>query len=308
MTAPQLERKLGELATGLAGREIYTTVEVSEYRPVFVSGRVARYGPVPWEPGLTVQQAVATVGGIAQDQSEDAVIQRKKARIDQQRLMAAMARLRAEQEGAEDVGIPEALVKSAGQASAEKLIHMQSVILLNRRSAVQKQLELLNRGKALAEEELNSLRVQRSKIDEQLQLRRKQRDRIQALLDQKLTVVDRALDETIKVSDLEEKVANISVAIARVQSTISGFDREALNATETRKAEVDTELVSVERELAQLGPVLGIQEPRENSGTGVGYTISRRNGNSVLVLTVNGSSALMPGDVLTVGDSPTQSP
>jgi exopolysaccharide production protein ExoF len=306
MTAPQLERTLAEMATGLAGREIYATVEVSEYRPVFVSGRVARYGPVPWEPGLTVQQAVATVGGIAQDQSEDAVIQRKKARIDQQRLMATMARLRAEQEGTEDVGIPEALSKSAGRESAERLIHMQSVILQNRRSALQKQLELLNRGKALATEELESLRVQKSKIAEQLEARRKQRDRIQALLDQKLTVVDRALEESIKVSDLEEKIANISVAIARVQSTISGFDREALNATELRKSEVDTELANVERELAQLGPVLDTAEPGASSqASSVGYTISRRKGKNVQVLAANPGSPLMPGDVLTVGDEQT---
>jgi protein involved in polysaccharide export with SLBB domain len=308
MTAPQLERKLGEMATGLAGREIYATVEVSEYRPVFVSGRVARYGPVPWESGLTVQQAVATVGGIAQDQSEDAVIQRKKARIDEQRLMAIMARLGAEQEGAEDVGVPEALVQIAGQAEAQKLIHMQSVILQNRRSALQKQIGLLNKGKALATEELDSLRQQKVKIDEQLQARRKQRDRIQALLDQKLTVVDRALEETIKVSDLEEKMANISVAIARVQSTIAGFDREALSATETRKAEVDTELVNVERELAQLQPLLQTADASEKAGikgSGIGYTISRRKGKSVEVVAANASTPLMPGDVLTVGDQTT---
>jgi hypothetical protein len=104
-------------------------------------------------------------------------------------------------------------------------------------------------------------------------------------------------------------MANISVAIARVQSTIAGFDREALSATETRKADVDTELVNMERELAQLQPVLQTADTGENAGagqgSGIGFTISRRKGKSVEVVAANASTLLMPGDVLTVGDQMT---
>ncbi|HWX46538.1 MAG TPA: polysaccharide biosynthesis/export family protein [Roseomonas sp.] len=38
-------------------------VEVTEYRPVFVLGMVERGGQTPYQPGMTVLSAVATMGG-----------------------------------------------------------------------------------------------------------------------------------------------------------------------------------------------------------------------------------------------------
>src|SRR4051812_22789766 len=120
-----------------------------------------------------------------------------------------MARLKAEQQGTQGIEKPAGLGKMAGKKETGKLIDEKITLMRNRRTSMQKQLEALTVGKTLASQELESLRVQRAKLDDQLQLRRKQREKIQALLDQKLTVADRALEETIKVSDLEEKSANL---------------------------------------------------------------------------------------------------
>ena len=38
-------------------------VSIAEYRPVYVNGDVAKPGPQPYRPGLTVRQAIATAGG-----------------------------------------------------------------------------------------------------------------------------------------------------------------------------------------------------------------------------------------------------
>lgn len=65
----------GQLLPGLLsdGREVMRTVDrgqvsasVVSYRPVFVSGAVARPGEVAFQPGMTVRQALAVAGGIAQ--------------------------------------------------------------------------------------------------------------------------------------------------------------------------------------------------------------------------------------------------
>ncbi len=302
LTISQFEALLTERATGIAGRDVFVTVEVSEYRPIFITGNVPRFGPLPWQPGLTVEQAIAAVGGIAQLQAADSLIQRRRAELDEQRLVAAMSRLKAEQQGAERIDPPDELIKLAGDSEAQKLMGAQLTLMENRRTSMQKQLESLAGGKALANEELEGLRVQRSKLDDQLQLRRKQRERIQSLLDQKLTVVDRALEENIKVSDLEEKYANLSVAIARVQATVSNFDRDALNLAAARKSEVDTEIIRVERELAQTRAVLNvIKAPDQEQELSIRYSISRRSkGNEVKLIEANASSLLMPGDLLAV--------
>jgi polysaccharide biosynthesis/export protein ExoF len=302
ITIGQLEEILSERATAVAGRDVYVTVEVSEYRPVFLTGNVPRFGPLPWQPGLTVEQALAAVGGVVQSQAVDAIIQRRRAELDEQRLIAAMARLKAEQQGAERIEIPAELVKLSGKTEAEKLIEAQLTLMHNRRTSMQKQLDSLAAGKNLGYQELEALRVQRSRLDDQLQLRRKQRERIQSLLDKKLTVADRALEEEIKVSDLEEKSANISVAIARVQTTITNFEREALNLAEARKSEVDTEIIRLERELAQTRAVLDVlKDPDEEQEPSIRYLISRRGkGNAVKLMEAERSSSLMPGDLLSV--------
>jgi polysaccharide biosynthesis/export protein ExoF len=302
ITIGQLEEILSERATAVAGRDVYVTVEVSEYRPVFITGNVPRFGPLPWQPGLTVEQALAAVGGIVQSQAVDAIIQRRRAELDEQRLIAAMARLKAEQQAAERIEIPAELVKLSGKTEAEKLIEAQLTLMHNRRTSMQKQLDSLAAGKNLGYQELEALRVQRSRLDDQLQLRRKQRERIQSLLDKKLTVADRALEEEIKVSDLEEKSANISVAIARVQTTITNFEREALNLAEARKSEVDTEIIRLERELAQTRAVLDVlKDPDEEQEPSIRYLISRRGkGNAVKLMEAERSSSLMPGDLLSV--------
>src|SRR6478672_2717035 len=85
MTISQFEELLTERATGIAGRDVFVTVEVSEYRPIFITGNVPRFGPLPWQPGLTVEQAIAAVGGVAQIQAADTLIQRRKAELDEQR-------------------------------------------------------------------------------------------------------------------------------------------------------------------------------------------------------------------------------
>jgi exopolysaccharide production protein ExoF len=298
MNPSQLEKALSDAATGLAGREIYVTVEVSEYKPVSIAGDVP-FRAVPWRPGLTVEQAIAGTGGGAQPASDDTIVQQRKARLDKQRLMALMARLQAEQQDAAEIQIPPQLVQLAGETDAARLVQLQQTLLQNRRAAVTKQLEMLGAGKAVANDELESLRVQRSKIEEQLQMRRKQRDRIQALFEQKLTVADRALEENIKVSDLEEKAANLSVAVARVQSTLVGFNRETLNVVEVRRAEVDAELVRVERELAQLSAVLGTSDGPQ----AVTYSITRGRGKAASTSSVTRASLLMPGDLLTVAEA-----
>jgi len=38
-------------------------VSIVEYRPVYVNGDVAKPGPQPYRPGLTVRQAIASAGG-----------------------------------------------------------------------------------------------------------------------------------------------------------------------------------------------------------------------------------------------------
>ena len=65
-----------EVTQALISKDLYknpsVSVEVTAYRPVFVLGEVARPGQYPYQPGMTVQTAVAVSGGFTYRAVEDA--------------------------------------------------------------------------------------------------------------------------------------------------------------------------------------------------------------------------------------------
>jgi polysaccharide export outer membrane protein len=61
-------RELSEvLAAELKRRKLFqdpsVTVEITEYRPIFILGEVSKPGQYPYQPGMTVLTAVAVAGG-----------------------------------------------------------------------------------------------------------------------------------------------------------------------------------------------------------------------------------------------------
>jgi len=62
-TAKQLEKKLAEKLRQGYLREPDVSVEVDQYRPVFIMGEVGAPGQYSYVPTMTVQQAIAVAGG-----------------------------------------------------------------------------------------------------------------------------------------------------------------------------------------------------------------------------------------------------
>ncbi len=62
-TTKQVEKTLAEKLRQGYLRDPDVSVEVDQYRPIFVMGEVGAAGQYAYVPGLTVQKAVATAGG-----------------------------------------------------------------------------------------------------------------------------------------------------------------------------------------------------------------------------------------------------
>ena len=65
-TAAELERLITRGLKGSYLRDPTVTVLIAEYRPFFVNGEVQRPGGFPYQPRLTVEQAIALGGGFTQ--------------------------------------------------------------------------------------------------------------------------------------------------------------------------------------------------------------------------------------------------
>lgn len=79
LTTEQLSSEIAEMLKQKALlRSPSVSIEVTEYRPVFVLGEVTRPGQYPYQPGMTVLSAVAIAGGFTYRAVEDrAAITRK---------------------------------------------------------------------------------------------------------------------------------------------------------------------------------------------------------------------------------------
>lgn len=63
LTVPELEQRITQGLKDSYLRDPAVTVSIAEYRPFFVNGQVQRPGGFPYQPKLTVEQAIALGGG-----------------------------------------------------------------------------------------------------------------------------------------------------------------------------------------------------------------------------------------------------
>ena len=116
------------------------------------------------------------------------------------------------------------------------------------------------------------------------------------------------MQEAIYVSDLEEKITNVTVAVARVQEQLSGDDREIATLHRTHDVDAVSEVMKLQHDLAQLEYEIEASAA-ELQGTPVRggalepliiYNIKRQIGGNVQLVAANEATLLLPGDVLVV--------
>jgi len=313
MEPSDLERDLAQRIARVTGREAFVTVEIAEYRPVFVSGYVSRPGTAPWKPGLTVLQAITIAGGdfrTAGGASDNVTLRIQRAVDDQKRILAQIARLEAERSGAATISVPDRLIARVGKKQAEELIASQRTLFESRRSASDAQIAGLERAIALTRQEMESMNGQRKRLLEQLEFRREQFTRMKQLFDRGLLRNDKMHEEQLKLADIDERLASVGVSAARANSTLVGLERELADARQKRRAEIDTELLKLERDSAQLDLEIksfGAATEKSQFATAGGevretvtYEIVRQSRNGSRSIPADRYSLLRPGDMVVV--------
>lgn len=258
--ASKLERTLAERVTNVAGREAFVTVEIAQYRPIFVSGYVRTPGTTPWRPDMTVLHAVTMAGGTFRAGGDSAAMlagdveatRLQRASADLKRVLATLARLKAEQAGAVKLESPPRLLELAEPQEAQQLIETQNSTFMARKTAIETQVGTLGRAIEASVQELDGLREQSLRLKEQLQLRRGLQKKLDGLVAKGIVRAERGMEELIRIADLEEKSTNVVVAIARVQNSLILMRREADGIRQGHQASIDTEIQKLERDAAQL--------------------------------------------------------
>lgn len=327
LSAAEFEAALIDRAAKITGRESFITVEVAEYRPVFVSGLVARPGSHAWQPGMTVLHAVTLLGGIYRATSENAggvvigadaeILRLRRATNELKRSMAQLARLRAERAERATIAVPEELAALVGRSEATALIAEQMSVLASSRSSTTSKLEALERAKQIATEEVDGLKAQGLRLRDMLAQRRTYKEKIDGLQAKGIVRADRIMDEQSRLVDLEDRATTVSVGIARVQGTLAQIERELIGLRQERIANIDMEIFKLNRENAQLEleiesarlayfKITGAQAPMtfgEKEGPKaqvMDYQIVRYEGGVQNTHKVDQFARLKPGDILIV--------
>jgi exopolysaccharide production protein ExoF len=262
LSGDEFEALLVERAAKITGRETFITVEVAEYRPVFVSGLVARPGSHAWHPGMTVLHAVTLLGGIYRATSENSggvvigadgeILRLRRATNDLKRSMAVLARLRAERMDRATIPVPDELVALVGRQDATGLIAEQMSVLASSRASTSSKLESLERARQIANEELKGLKEQGKRLRDMLATRRDFKEKMDGLQARGIVRADRVMDEQSRLVDLEDRSTTVSVGIARVQGTLAQIERELIGLRQERTANIDMEIFKLNKENAQL--------------------------------------------------------
>ncbi len=192
-----------------------------------------------------------------------------------------------------------------GEKEASRLVTSQQTLLASRKTSLAEQLAVLDRAKSNAEAELNGLKEQMERVAAQLAARKQVTEGLERLQAKGLVPIERGIEQKIKILELEEKTTNIAVALARVQGTIGGLERDALTVRNNRESELENEYNKLDRDIAavriELDGLAGAATADAAAGAGkrktLNYELSRGQGRATAVEL---NEPLRPGDTLSV--------
>lgn len=310
MTAACLEETLTAAARRIAKRDVFLTIETVAYKPVFVTGIVAKPGAVPWFPDMTVLHAMTVAGGLFRSQTittgDADVLKLQRLTANRRRLVARIARLRAELINATALPAPVEQLREA-PTEVKAIYGMEEDILRSRVEARQNDAAALERSMAVARQEIEALEQGKLRVQEQLRLRRERREKINELQKKGFARQDQTLEEEIRVAELEQRELDNSVARTRLRATLAGLEREAGQLGLGHIATVTTEITELERQLQEQD--LEIRQIRADSAaqplpgaeSPIAYTIVRRVRGETKRIEAAESDPLYVGDMLIVG-------
>jgi exopolysaccharide production protein ExoF len=312
----------GQLQSKFALRNLPSaSVEISQFRPVFLAGDVQTPGEYPFAPNLTVLKAVSLAGGLRRSDSgqrfaRDFINARGDAVVydDQRaRLLARQARLLAEVRGDTELKKTPELEKIT---NIDKLLESESALMKSRVDRYTLQLKALGDLRQLLESEVESLQKKSETQNRQLALANEDRDRVNRLNEQGLALSARRISAEERAAEVESTLLDIDTSSLRAKQDINKATQDEINLRNDWDAQRSKELQDTEAELEKISTQLttsrelmseavaqsaeAIRFDPSGKSTTITYTVVRDEGGKPKEIKVDENTALQPGDVIKV--------
>lgn len=322
-TAAELSVDIGKKMQVLFGLKDLpsASVEIAQYRPIYISGEVQTPGAYPYAPGLTVLKAVSFGGGLrradpGQRFARDFLRSEGEAAVyvaERNRLLIRRARIVAEMNGAKDIEMPKELGNSQ---EARPIMESEKALMASREKRQRLQLTALADLKSLLDNEIGSLGKKSETQTRQLELVQGDLSKMDALAEKGLAISSRRLALEQRTADLQAALLDIDTASLKAKQDINKASQDETNLTNDWDAQLAQELQNTEQELDTLALKLGTSRDLMSealmqsadaatlkgglSAANIGYSILRTVKGKSEEIRATETTPVLPGDVVKV--------
>lgn len=297
------------------------SVELAQYRPIYVAGEVQAPGEYPFAPNMTVLKAISLGGGLRRGEAGQRFA-RDFIRADgdssvlmaeRHRLLIRRARLQAEIAEREKI-VPPGELKDAPDLT--DLVESETALMESRDRRQKVQLTALADLKALLQNEIDSLAKKSETQARQLSLVEDDLKKVDSLAEKGLTISSRKLSLEQRVADVQASLLDIDTASLKAKQDASKAKQDETNLKNDWDAMLAQELQNTERELeavtlklatsqklvseALLQSVGAAATLENGSGADIAYLIVREKNGKATEISVDETTQVLPGDVVKV--------
>ncbi|WP_426123811.1 polysaccharide biosynthesis/export family protein [Pararhizobium sp. PWRC1-1] len=297
------------------------SVELAQYRPIYLAGDVQTPGEYPFAPDMTVLKAVSLGGGLRRAEngqrfSRDFINAQGDASVqiaERNRLLVRRARVQAEIAEKNDIAVPGEL---KDVADAAELVESEKSLMVSRDKRLKLQLTALAELKALLQSEIESLGKKSVTQNRQLTLVVEDKGRVDALAEKGLALSARKLAIEQRVADLQAALLDIDTASLKAKQDVSKANQDEITLRNDWDAQLAQELQNTEAELdklslkqvtsrdliteALLQSADASQTPRPGAHAEISYSIVRQTDGKPKTIAADEGTPVQPGDVVKV--------
>lgn len=291
------------------------TVNITAQRPVIVTGDVRAPGAYDFIPGMLALEAVAIAGGVGDlvpdgtGSLRDVVSLRTSLavlRVQELRLLARQARLRAEIDGRMEIVLE-------GEAPPEPdwptILGLEEQLMRVRADGLDRELAALDGQSELFAAEIEALEQRTESLNRQRDLASEAAANADDLVERGLAAGGRLVETQNALAGIETRILDTSTAILRARQNLAQADRERIGLQDLRRAEilealqeVDSRLRETREQIAgQLAAIRAVRTGRplelEVEPT---ITVMRRQNGGLTRVENAGLLPLRPGDLIEV--------
>jgi exopolysaccharide production protein ExoF len=297
------------------------SVELAQYRPIYLAGDVQTPGEYPFAPDMTVLKAVSLGGGLRRAENgqrfaRDFINAQGDASVqiaEKNRLLVRRARVQAEIAEKNDIAVPGEL---KDVAEAADLVESEKSLMVSREKRLKLQLTALAELKALLQSEIESLGKKSVTQSRQLTLVMEDKERVDVLAEKGLALSARKLAIEQRAADLQAALLDIDTASLKAKQDVSKANQDEITLRNDWDAQLAQELQNTEAELdklslkqitsrdlmteALLQSADASQTPQPGMRADINYSIVRQTDGKPKTMAADESTPVQPGDVVKV--------